>query len=130
MSIWGTPRRIASAAACTAAVLTAGCGGSEREAIPRFTAEALAVQSDKVAEAVARGDRCGADRLADELLGSAESATLPADYRAPLLSAVRSLAARLDCPPPPPVEEDEGERGNGKGEDSGKGKGRGKGGHG
>jgi hypothetical protein len=123
-----TLRRAACLAACiTAAVVAAGCGGSEREAIPRPTAEALAAQSDEVAEALARGDRCGADRLADELLGDAESATLPVDYRAPLLSAARSLAARLDCPSPPqPAEEDEGGRGNGKGEDDGKGKGKGK----
>lgn len=74
-----------------------------------------------MAEALAAGDRCGADELADELVADAESATLPADYQARLLAAARSLATKIACPPQPPVKGDEDD-GNGK--DKGKGKGK------
>ena len=117
-------------AICGALIVSAGCGGALREAIPAPSAEALAAQSDRVAGALERGDRCEADRLADELLAAAESTALPADYRDPLLTAARALAARIDCPPPPPVEkaehgedEEEGGHGHGKGN---KGDGKGK----
>lgn len=117
-------------AICGALVVAAGCGGASREAIPAPSAEALAAQSDRVAEALERGDRCEADRLAGELLAAAESTALPPDYRDPLLTAARSLAARIDCPPPaavPPVEEEKHENdedGDGKGKGH---RGRGKG---
>lgn len=134
MSNCGTPPRIAWTAACTVAVLAAGCGGAERQTIPRPTAQALAAQSDGVAEALERGDRCEADRLATELVADAQSVPAPAGYRAPLLDAARSLSDRIECPPPPPrpVEDDEHGDDKGKGDDDegkGKGKGKGKGGH-
>jgi hypothetical protein len=124
-------------AACTAAVLTAGCGVSERQMIPFQTAQALAVQSDRVAEALERGDRCEADRLATELVADARSASVPAGYRTPLLDTAGSLSDRIECPQPAPPPAEEEEDGNGKGEggddegggDEGKGKGKGKGGH-
>ena len=133
MSTCRSTPRVACLAACIGSVLAAGCGGSERQAIPRPTAQALAAQSDRVAEALERGDRCEADRLAAELVADAGSAPLPAGYRAPLLDAVRSLSDRIECPPPPPPAEED-DHGNGKGEDGGgegkgKGKGKGKGGH-
>ncbi|MEX2645543.1 MAG: hypothetical protein WD249_04695 [Gaiellaceae bacterium] len=75
-----------------------------------------------MAEALAAGDPCEADRLADELVADAEAATLPEDYRARLLVSARSLAATIECPPPPPVEENDEDEGNGKGKGKGKGK--------
>ena len=105
------------------AALLAGCGASEREAIPAPTAEALAAQSDRVAEALEGGDPCEADRLADELVADAEAAPLPEEHRARLLASARSLAAMIECPEPPPVEEDEDDdddEGNGKGKGKGK----------
>jgi hypothetical protein len=80
------------------------------------------VASDRVAEALAAGDRCRADQLADQLVADAQAAAVPAAYRARLLSAARSLAATIECPPPPPppppVEEDD-DGGNGKGKGKG-----------
>ena len=118
-------------AACGAIVVVVGCGGAARGAIPAASAERLATQSERVAGALERDDPCAADRLADELLAAAESTALPPDYRDPLLTAARSLAARIDCPPRasgPPVEEekpddkhDEDENGNGQGNGKGKG---------
>lgn len=113
--------RTAWLSVCSAALL-AGCGAAEREAIPAPTADALAAQSEAVAEALAAGDPCEADRLADELVADAEAATLPEDYRARLLVSARSLAATIECPPPPPVEENDEDEGNGKGKGKGKGK--------
>jgi len=82
-----------------------------------------------VAEALAAGDQCGADELADQLVADAEAATLPADYRERLLASARSLAATIECPQAPPVEEDEDDddddeedEGNAKGKGKGKGK--------
>jgi hypothetical protein len=80
-----------------------------------------------VAEALAAGDPCGADRLADQLVADAQAATLPEDYRARLLASARSLAATIECPQVPPVEDDEDddeEQGNGNGKGNGKGKGK------
>ena len=120
--------------ACSAAaLLAAGCGAAEPEAIPPPTAESLAAQSDAVADALASGDPCRADRLADELVAEAESAPMPAAYRPEVLEASRSLAASVECPPPPPpppAEEDDDDgsgNGNGNGNGNGKGKGKGKG---
>jgi hypothetical protein len=94
--------RIASLSACSAVVLLASCGGAERSGIPSGTAEALARQSDGIAVALERGDRCEAARLADELLTTGRAARLPRAYRSPLLDTANSLAARVNCPPPPP----------------------------
>ena len=82
--------------------MAAGCGGATTGAIPAGTADALAHRSDLVAAALERGDRCGADRLANELVTASEKARLPSGYRAPLLDAARSLADEVTCPPPPP----------------------------
>jgi hypothetical protein len=92
--------RIASLWASSALALAAGCGGAERSAIPAATAGSLARQSDGVAAALERGDRCTADRLADALLRASSAAPMPSDYRSPLVDAARSLAARISCPPP------------------------------
>jgi len=125
-SVWSG--RIAWLSACSALALAAGCGGAERQAIPADAAEALAARSDRVADALAQGDLCTADREADELVAAAEAADLPLAYRRPLLATARGLAARIECPPPPAAE-DQGNQGNGKGEgeEKGKGKGRGRG---
>jgi hypothetical protein len=91
-----------------------------------------------VADALARGDRCEADRLADALVSESGSARLPERYRPPLLAAVRALAARLECPaPPPPAQADEddkdaeedddkGDKGSENGGNGGNGEGKGK----
>jgi hypothetical protein len=94
--------RIASLSACSALAVAAGCGGATPGAIPAGTADALARQSDLVAATLERGDRCDADRLADELVQASSAARVPSGYRAPLLAAARSLAADVTCPPPPP----------------------------
>jgi hypothetical protein len=110
--------------ACSA-LLLAACGGSE-ERIPAPTAENLAARSERVAVALARGDRCEADRLAEELVTAAGAAAdVSPDYRDELLVSARSLADRIDCPPPTPVttdedEDDDGDRGKGKGKGKGK----------
>jgi hypothetical protein len=117
--------------ACSA-LLLAACGGAE-ERIPARTADDLAARSDRVAIALARGDRCEADWLAEELVTAADAAAdVPPDYRDELLVSARSLADRIDCPPPQrPLttdeddeddDDDEGERGRGKGKGK-KGKG-------
>jgi hypothetical protein len=60
-------------------IAVTGCGGEERGrearlAIPRDIAEQLAAQSLGIAEALDRGDACGAAELADSLRASAREA--------------------------------------------------------
>lgn len=122
--------------ACSSLAL-AGCGGGgdSRPAIPAGTAEALAARSDAVAESLAAGDACAADREADALVAAAIEAVnagaVPAPLQEELLGSAQSLAARVECPPPPPSApsadqaEDEAEpegRGKGKGKDKEKDK--------
>ena len=117
--------------------MLAGCGGGGSVAIPPDTAEELAQRSERVAEALERGDPCEADRLADQLVQASEGAEVPAPHRRQLLASARSLAERIECPPPPaPVEErddeeddddDDEDDEDDEDEDKGKGKEKGKG---
>jgi hypothetical protein len=65
----------------------------------------LARQSEGIAAALGRGDRCEAARLADGLLTASRAARLPRVYRSPLLDTANSLVERINCPPPPPPPE-------------------------
>lgn len=84
------------------------CGGEERDraagpAIPRDIAEQLAAQSIDIAEALERGDACGAAELADSLRASAREAIergqVPAPLGNELKRAVARLSREIECVP-------------------------------
>jgi hypothetical protein len=123
------------------ALMGGGCGGSNETAprqpsLPPALADELATRSDRVAQTLARGDRCGADAQADELRAAATAASdsgrVPRPLRRELLEAVTSLAGQIECPRPEPApaqaeedkdeDEDEGEGKKGKGKGKGKDK--------
>jgi hypothetical protein len=101
---------IASLSACSALALGAGCGGAQPSGIRADTAAALARQSDGIAAALERGDRCEAAVLADALVTASRGARMPRAYRSPLLQVAHSLAERINCPPPPPPKHEKPEK--------------------
>jgi hypothetical protein len=134
-------RRIVPALAL--AVLAAGCGSgpaAERTRapqLPRALAQRLAAESDAVAAALARGDACGASRLAERLRADATVSIgrVPRAFQEPLSSGVNAVVASVPaCPPPTTTatSTDEGEEGqpaereHHRGHGHGRGKGHGK----
>ena len=105
-----------SAAVLFVAALLAvvGCGSSNRAAaprLPRSVATQLADRSDALAVALTRHDGCAAraeiHALESQARDAIASGRVPAAFRARLVAAVDSLAARLPgctppAPPPPP----------------------------
>jgi hypothetical protein len=115
-----------------ATLLAGGCG-SER--IPADTAAALVADSRAIEAQIAAGDRCGADRRAQALLGKVDQAIaaelVPLELAVELRQRSARLASTLTCPPPPPsptptVAVDEDNAGV-AGDESGPGKGKGRG---
>ncbi len=104
----GARGRAALVAGLVLAIAVASCGGDEdrasQPAIPRDIAEQLAVQSLDIAEALERGDACGAAELADSLRASAREAIERGQVPAPLGSeldrAVARLSREIECVPP------------------------------
>jgi hypothetical protein len=95
-----------------AAVAAAGCGSSHRTSppaapkLPRTLAQRLATESDAVASALARGDNCGAARLAERLRteATASIARVPRALQEPLSSGVNAVVAEMPpCSPPAPA---------------------------
>lgn len=109
----------------TASLTVSSCGGgdSDEPGIPRATAEALADRSERVADLLARGQRCAAAHEADRLRDQAGRVVgaVPTRFQEELMSAANELVDEINCPPPPqPVAEED------QGENRGKGKGKGK----
>lgn len=107
-------------AACSCAVLLAGCGGHEAAPPPKppRIPPAVAQQLAADADAVARLSGCSAHDPAARLRSETISliARVPARYREQLMSAANELAARVPvCPPPPPKQEDNQGQGDGHG---------------
>ena len=105
-----------------AALLVAGCGGSNEAAprepkLPHALAEQLADQSDAVASRLDAGDSCGAAEqatsLKEEALAAIDSGTVPSAFEDELAASVTELAGRITC-------EQDNEPGNGEGKGKGK----------
>jgi hypothetical protein len=110
-------------AAMALAVVLAACGGGsdttagQAGALPRAVADDLAAKSDEIADALDRGDQCGAAHHADELKDEVEAAIadgrVPAAYQGELERTATELQNNVNCD----------ERGKEhKAEDKGKGK--------
>lgn len=104
----GAGGRAALVAGLVLAFAVTSCGGEERDreagpAIPRDIAEQLAAQSIDIAEALERGDACGAAELADSLRASAREAIergqVPAPLGNELQRAVARLSREIECVP-------------------------------
>jgi hypothetical protein len=92
-------------AACSCAVLLAGCGGHEAAApakpppIPPAVAQQLAAEADAVAALSGCSAHDAAVKLQRETI--AAISRVPARYQEQLMSAANDLAARVPaCPPP------------------------------
>jgi hypothetical protein len=92
-------------------VVAAGCGGSGRprssalQGVPRALAQAWASQASEIAVAAKAGSDCHARELANSLQAEvgASQGKLPRRLRAPLLTGVDALAARIKCTVTPPA---------------------------
>ena len=96
----GAGGRAAFVAGLVLAFAVTSCAGEEGDreaapAIPRAIAEQLAAQSIDIAEALERGDACGAAELADSLRASAREAIKRGDVPAPLGNELQRAVARL-----------------------------------
>lgn len=132
-------------------VLAAGCGGaevSEEPRLPRAVGTELARSADLVAEALDRGDQCGAAEraaaLQQQAINAVNGGDVPPALQEEFLAGVNRLASSVECvppapaPPPPPQppppaadpdevegeqdEHEDGAQGRGRGQDRGKGK--------
>jgi hypothetical protein len=111
----------------------AGCGGTARHAappqqpkLPRVLAQSWKQQADSVANALAAGDSCAAQRLSTALRTSVIAAVnahrVPRRFLDPLTSGVNELASQITCTPPapaptPPGHEQKKKHGKGHGHD-------------
>jgi hypothetical protein len=110
-------------AALALAVVLAACGGGsdttagQAGALPRAVADDLAAKSDEIADALDRGDQCGAahhaDELKDEVAAAIADGRVPTAYQGELERTATELQNNVNCD----------ERGKEhKAEDKGKGK--------
>jgi hypothetical protein len=109
----------------------AGCGGTARQAappqqpkLPRVLAQSWKQQADSVANALAVGDGCAAQRLSTALRTSVIAAVnahrVPRRFLDPLTSGVNELASQITCTPPPapvPPGHEKKKHGKGHGQD-------------
>jgi hypothetical protein len=94
-------------AALTLAIVLAACGGgadttaAQAAALPRAVADDLAAKSDEIADALDRGDQCGAAHHADELKDEVEAAVadgrVPAAYQGELERTATELQNAVNC---------------------------------
>ena len=96
----GAGGRAALVAGLVLAFAVTSCAGEEGDqeaapAIPRAIAEQLAAQSIDIAEALERGDACGAAELAGSLRASAREAIERGEVPAPLGNELQRAVARL-----------------------------------
>jgi len=94
-------------AALTLAIVLAACGGgsdttaAQAAALPRGVADDLAAKSDEIADALDRGDQCGAAHHADELKDEVEAAVadgrVPAAYQGELERTATELQNEVNC---------------------------------
>ena len=94
-------------AALTLAIVLAACGGgsdttaAQAAALPRGVADDLAAKSDEIADALDRGDQCGAAHHADELKDEVEAAVadgrVPAAYQGELERTATELQNAVNC---------------------------------
>jgi hypothetical protein len=92
------------AAVLATITVLAGCGGQKASEprLPRPLATAWQRQSDSVADALAAGDRCLAQRrvvaLQASVIAAVNAHRLAPAFQEPLLGAVNELASRIGCP--------------------------------
>jgi hypothetical protein len=100
------------------AIALAGCGGStttsvQEPALPRAVANDLAAQSDRIADALDSGDRCGAAGLADRLKDAVEAAVsegqVPPAFQDELEQTATDLQNEINC-----EEQKQDDKGKGK----------------
>jgi hypothetical protein len=114
-------RRPELGVALLAALCLAGCGGgtSHRAAprpaeLPRSLAEALASQSEQIAQALDAEDSCRASSLARALqvntIAAINAGRVAGPLQEPLASAVTDLTTRIRCTPPAQGERDHGKK--------------------
>jgi hypothetical protein len=88
--------------------------------LPRALADALASQSEQIAEALDARDSCRASSLARALqantIAAINARRVAGPLQEPLASTVTDLASRIRCTPPPTG------KGRGHGKEKGKGK--------
>jgi outer membrane PBP1 activator LpoA protein len=108
-------------AALTLAIVLAACGGgggsnatAERPTLPRSVAEDLAAQSDQIADALERGDVCGAAHLADELKDAVDAAVaggrIPAAFQDEVERTATELQNGVNCDEDEQQDEDKGKK--------------------
>jgi hypothetical protein len=92
--------------------------------MPSAVVQALASQSDEIAQALDADDSCRASSLARLLqaqtIAAINARRVPAAFQEPLASAVTDLASRIRCVPAP---DERGQGRKGKGKAKGKHKG-------
>jgi hypothetical protein len=114
-------------AALTLAVVLAACGGGsdttarQAAALPRAVADDLAAKSDEIADALDRGDQCGAAHHADELKDEVEAAIadgrVPAAYQDELERTATELQNDVNCDGHDKEDKDHKGKGKKKGHD-------------
>jgi hypothetical protein len=111
-------RRAGTLAALSLAIALAGCGDDTRTsaqepALPRAVANDLAAKSDKIADALDSGDRCGAAGLADRLKDAVEAAVsdgqVPPAFQNELKQTATDLQNEINC-----EEQKQDDKGKGK----------------
>ena len=124
-------RSAGTLAALTLAIVLAACGGGASDttagqaaALPRAVADDLAAKSDEIADALDRGDQCGAAHHADELKDEVEAAVadgrVPAAYQGELERTATELQNAVNC-------DERGKENKDKDKDQDQGKGKKKG---
>ena len=110
-------------------VVAGGCGSTTRPRaqqpkLPALVAEQLAARSDKVAEALDRGDSCTAldeaRRLQRDTVAAINAGRVPGPYQEQLGSSVADLVERITCVPPAPPPEEQKKHEHGKRKHKGK----------
>jgi hypothetical protein len=123
----------ASLAACSGALLLAGCGGGGQAAppprppkLPHALAQELATRSDRVARRLDAHDRCGAlaeaIRLQREVITAINAGRVAPRLQEPLQSAANGLVARVGACPPPVRDEGQHDKGRHRGHEKKHGK--------
>jgi hypothetical protein len=112
--------------ACSCAVVLAGCGGGESTArppqprLPSAVAQRLAATTDRIAQLLSAGNRCGATveatALQTQVTAAINAHRVPSLFLEPLSAASNDLVERIGACVPPPSPREPGEhQGKGKG---------------
>ena len=123
----------ASLAACSGALLLAGCGGGDHAAprprppkLPHALAQELATRSDRVARKLDASDRCAAlaeaKRLQREVIAAINAGRVAPRLQEPVQSAANGLVARIGTCSPPVRADEKHDKGRHRGREKKHGK--------